>query len=65
MSIAATVGEVIVVDMEARIHHGFVVIVSDPEVMLSEYLSVLLGFIAGILSPLTKLALRSILIVTS
>lgn len=42
MSIAATVGEVIIVDMEACIHDGFVVVVPDSKTMLPEYLAALL-----------------------
>ncbi|MCG8921436.1 restriction endonuclease subunit S [Lentzea sp. CC55] len=44
MSIAATVGEVIEVDMEACIHDGFVVIVPDLKVMSPDYLAMLLKF---------------------
>ena len=38
MSIAATVGESIIVDMDARIHDGFVLIDQDQEMVRSEYL---------------------------
>lgn len=44
MSIAATVGESIIVDMDARIHDGFVLIEQDPSTMSSEFLLLSLKF---------------------